>query len=154
MGQPLYVPEDQRSPHLPFPAADGRVLRKFSCVIRWEPDPNSQQGRSRPYVYVNDTHPAPGILAVWCDYASGRLIVKGDGPFGPTLAPHIQVDETLAKAGFGAIGPSIGPEVQCQLTRDGLPFRADDPAFLIAPLAPYGNVWFGAESLTSQEVPS
>lgn len=153
MSQPVYVPEEHRSPHLEFPAADGRVLRKASCVIRWEYDPDSTTGRSRPYVYANATHPAPGVVAVWVDQVSGRLVVKGDRAFGPTLGGRFHVDETLAANGFGVMGPSIGPEIHLQLTRYGNPYRADAPELAQAPLTPYGNVWVGAESLDPAPTP-
>lgn len=147
MGQPLYVPEEDRSPYLPIPLADGRVLRKSSCVIRWEEDPNSERvpPRSRPYVYTNSTHPCPGVLAVWCDLQSGYLVVKLEKS-GPILGHSIGFDETMSALGFDAIGPSIGGEVKIRLMKDGVRIPADD-ASLHEPKMAQGNVWFAVEHL-------
>lgn len=106
---------------------DGWLVREFAVCIRWEPNPNSSQGRSRPFIYCNAAHVARGISAV-------RALES----------VSIQRDETFTANGL-AFGPSMSSEASIQIARNGAAMRADDP--LLASLS-LGNIWFAATSTT------
>jgi hypothetical protein len=131
-----------------FTDAQGGTWRKYAVCVRWELNPGSSTGRSRPYIYCNAAHPSVGIDTVRVAYTSGRLAIAPTQSWSPLASVNIQPDETFTGAGIAG-GPSMSSEASVQLTQvvDGkvTALRADDP--LLASLS-LGNVWFSAESYT------
>lgn len=124
---------------------DGWLVKKFAVCIRWEPNPNSSQNRSMPYIYSNAAHICRGISGVRVDYGSGRLIITPTESWGNALETvHIQPDETFTANGL-SFGPSMSAEASIQIAQNGTPIRADAP--LLGSLT-LGNIWFDATSTT------
>lgn len=110
----------------------GPAVAVSSCVIRWR----AAGASSEPYLYVNDSHPCPGVAGVAVDSSDGDVIVTPEAGVVPVLYAAATPDETYARMGIIA-GASVGSTLTVRFSRKGVAMRGDDPVLVQST----GNLW-------------